>query len=352
MTTCVINYNSNIISNNIQALNNFIGDGSQITNLTRNNISSNNPNYVLINDNDGLVSEQQYLDVSKGGTGFDSTGLNGYPKIINGIWSVNSDVLDNITNLDISNTAEINRNKIKLGNINEVIINNSTDGHLSSEAQLATSRGGTNLDTQLSSGIPRILNGQWSVDYDISNNDISSNANIQRNKIANGTSNYFVVNNENGTLSETSCLNISTGDLVINPTNNIVIQDKILYYDSDKLSSKNIIKITTLDNLSTNIYNLYTIPNTAYLIKFDAIAINITDNTSGSYSGIVKIHQLDIDTEPIISDIKIYTTIFDLGFTSSLITETIENNLFSFNVKGLLNKTLKWRMMIKIIANN
>jgi hypothetical protein len=36
-------------------------------------------------------------------------------------------------NADIHATAEIDRSKIKLGSQNHVIINNSTDGHLTSE---------------------------------------------------------------------------------------------------------------------------------------------------------------------------------------------------------------------------
>jgi len=42
--------------------------------------------------------------------------------------------LGSIIDSDISATAEIKRSKIKLGSLNHVIINNSTDGHLTSEA--------------------------------------------------------------------------------------------------------------------------------------------------------------------------------------------------------------------------
>jgi hypothetical protein len=37
-------------------------------------------------------------------------------------------------NADIHATSEIERSKIKLGSLNHVIINNSSDGHLTSEA--------------------------------------------------------------------------------------------------------------------------------------------------------------------------------------------------------------------------
>ena len=98
-------------------------------------------------------------------------------------------------NADIHATAEIDRSKVKLGSINHVIINNSTDGHLTSEAQLANSRGGTGLDTSSSSGIARVTNGTWTIGYDLINSDIGASAEIDRSKIKLGTLNHVIINN-------------------------------------------------------------------------------------------------------------------------------------------------------------
>lgn len=51
----------------------------------------------------------------------------------------------------------------EVGNPDEVIINSSL-GALTSEPQLATERGGTNLDTSASTGFARVTDGTWSVE--------------------------------------------------------------------------------------------------------------------------------------------------------------------------------------------
>jgi hypothetical protein len=98
-------------------------------------------NHVIINnDIDGHLTSEAYLANSRGGTGLDSTGLSGIPKVVNGIWSIGSTSSDpnselgSILDSDIAITAEIKRSKIKLGSLNHVIINNDTDGHLTSES--------------------------------------------------------------------------------------------------------------------------------------------------------------------------------------------------------------------------
>jgi hypothetical protein len=108
--------------------------------IERSKIKLGSLNHVVINNNtDGHLTSEAYLSVSRGGTGIDATGLSGIPKVVNGVWSIGStssdpnDELGSILDSDISTTAEIKRSKIKLGSLNHVIINNSTDGHLTSE---------------------------------------------------------------------------------------------------------------------------------------------------------------------------------------------------------------------------
>lgn len=67
-----------------------------------------------------------------------------------------------ILNADINASAAIDRTKIASGTANHVIINSGA-GVLSSEAQLASSRGGTGQDLSASTGIPQISSGTFSV---------------------------------------------------------------------------------------------------------------------------------------------------------------------------------------------
>jgi len=109
--------------------------------IERSKVKLGSLNHVIINNGvDGHLSSEAYLSNSRGGTGLDSTGLSGIPKVVNGVWSIGSTSSDpnselgSIIDSDISATAEIKRSKIKLGSLNHVIINNSSDGHLTSEA--------------------------------------------------------------------------------------------------------------------------------------------------------------------------------------------------------------------------
>jgi hypothetical protein len=83
----------------------------------------------------GVTSEPQ-LSITRGGTGLDATGLSGAVKVVNGQYIIDPEFPDpnSIYDSDINPTAEIQRSKIKLGSLNHVIINNSSDGHLTSEA--------------------------------------------------------------------------------------------------------------------------------------------------------------------------------------------------------------------------
>ena len=170
--------------------------------IARSKIAAGTPNHVLINDGSGNLSSESILNVSRGGTGVDgSTAANGailignstgYTlatisagtgiSITNGAGSISvastitqytdemaqdavgnilinsstitftyNDALNqitadvtalSITNSHVSATAAIARSKIASGSANHVVINDGS-GNLSSEANLAVSRGGT-----------------------------------------------------------------------------------------------------------------------------------------------------------------------------------------------------------------
>ena len=187
--------------------------------IERSKIKLGSLNHVIINNStDGHLTSEAYLSNSRGGTGINSTGLSGIPKVVNGVWSIGSTSSDpnselgSILDSDISTTAEIKRSKIKLGSLNHVIINNSTDGHLTSEAYLANSRGGSGLDTSSSSGIARVTNGVWSIGYNLVNSDVDATAEIDRSKIKLGSLNHVIINNNtDGHLTSEPQLSITRG---------------------------------------------------------------------------------------------------------------------------------------------
>jgi len=76
--------------------------------------------------------------------------------------NVTSFTAGSIVNADISGSAGITRTKIANGSASHVLINNGS-GTMSSEAQLANSRGGTGLDTSGSTGFATVSSGTWSV---------------------------------------------------------------------------------------------------------------------------------------------------------------------------------------------
>ena len=65
---------------------------------------------------------------------------------------------------------------IKVGEPDEVIVNDS-DGNMTSEPYLSTSRGGTGIDSSAATGIPRITAGVWSVGL-VQSGDIDPAANL------------------------------------------------------------------------------------------------------------------------------------------------------------------------------
>ncbi len=91
-----------------------------------------------------------------------------------------------IVNADIATAAAIARTKIASGTINHVIINDGT-GVLSSEAALASSRGGLGTSAAAFTGVLKAASGVFSA-ATIVNADISASAAIAYSKLALGTS--------------------------------------------------------------------------------------------------------------------------------------------------------------------
>jgi hypothetical protein len=80
--------------------------------VARSDIAAGQPDYVVINDNTGLLSEEQYLSQSRGGLGTNVTAFSGVVKAAAGIFSA-SDIVD----ADIDANAGIDATKIADGSV-------------------------------------------------------------------------------------------------------------------------------------------------------------------------------------------------------------------------------------------
>lgn len=137
---------------------------SQITNadinttaaITRNKIACTTPFTILVNDQNGCMSEQVALNATLGGTGINSASTTGIAHVLAGVWSVSQ-----IVNNDIASSAAINRGKIAATNANEVVINDNL-GFLTTETFLNPIRGGTGVDSSESNGFAFVNGGAWS----------------------------------------------------------------------------------------------------------------------------------------------------------------------------------------------
>ena len=128
----------------------------KLENLSRGNIlvgnSSNRPSALDANDSGKILIGD--------GTDLNSVAVTGDITInSSGVTAIGSGV---IVNADINASAAITRSKIASGTASHVIINDGS-GVLSSEAQLANTRGGTGINTSSSTGFPTINSGTWSV---------------------------------------------------------------------------------------------------------------------------------------------------------------------------------------------
>lgn len=254
----------------------FSGNGSSITGLTRGNISAGTPNQVLVNDGAGLISSVATLNTARGGTGADSSAASGVAKVAAGTWTwsqvtdsdisptaaiarskiaagtagqvvingvsgglsseaqlsvtrggtgINSSLLtgvvkvntgtwsaSTIVDVDISATANITRSKLATGLANHVLTNNAS-GVVSSEAQLAVSRGGTGQDFSASGAgpfVPQVSSGLFSLVAATPSATI--NTYVTRN--GSGASSFGIVNTPTVT---------ATGAMTVNPTGNLTL---------------------------------------------------------------------------------------------------------------------------------
>ena len=311
--------------------------------IARTKLANGTINQVVINSGTGVLSSEAQLSNSRGGTGLDTSAMSGVGKVTAGTWSV-APILD----ADIFPNAAIARTKLATGIFDQVLINSGT-GTLSSEAYLANSRGGTGISSVGLTGIGKVTAGVWSI-ASILDADVNATAAIARTKLANGTANTIVVNDSSGVLSSSTFIDVSTNDIKINPTGDIILQ-KNIYYDIDKLIFSHTANVKTTSATVTTIYSIALAANTAYTFTYQAVALNTTDSTSGSFTGMVKVQQKTSLEFPIIGTILSKTASVDTGMSSLNITTLgTTTSIFALQVTGIASKIISWKINIDAIG--
>jgi hypothetical protein len=203
------------LDNNFTSSNTIIdADIDASASIVRTKIANGTPNYIVINNSSGILTEEQYLSQSRGGLGLNTSTLSGFIKRNNTTGLITSSTT--IVNTDIDTSAAISRTKIANGTANYILINNET-GVISEEQYLSQSRGGFGVNVSSYSGIIKASSGVFTA-VSITNNDISSLASISRSKIASGNADYIIINNSTGGISEEQYLSQSRGGLELDAT--------------------------------------------------------------------------------------------------------------------------------------
>lgn len=134
-----------------------------------------------------------------------------------------------VTNAKVNAAAAIDRSKLGTSTANHVVINSGT-GAFSSEAQLATSRGGTGQDFSASTGLVKVASGTMSA-ATLVDADVSASAAITRSKLATGNNYRILANNSSGVMSENAAL--TSGGVCYADTNGQLATDTAsIYWDA------------------------------------------------------------------------------------------------------------------------
>ncbi len=109
------------------------------------------------------------------------------------VFNISGDESGYIIDANVASNAAIARTKIANGTADHVVINNGS-GTLSSEAQLANTRGGTGKNMSADTGVVKVSSGTFSAST-IVNADVASNAAIAYSKLATLNTGQIVVGN-------------------------------------------------------------------------------------------------------------------------------------------------------------
>lgn len=175
--------------------------------ITLSKLAALGNNFALQSDGSGVISASTVtsteLALLSGLTGTIATTTNAIA-LTNKTIDADLNTISNIADANIKAGAAIARAKLAAGSANHVIINNGA-GALSSEAQLANSRGGTGQDFSASTGLIKVAAGTFSA-ATLVNADVNAAAAIARSKLASGSANHVLINDGSGVMSSEASL--------------------------------------------------------------------------------------------------------------------------------------------------
>jgi hypothetical protein len=318
---------------------NFVGSGASLTGITRANIAAGTANYVVINNGSGIMTEEQFLATSRGGFGLSTAAFTGLGKVAAGIWSASA-----LVDADVSATAAITRSKLAPGVINQVVINNGS-GVMSSEAQLAVSRGGTGVDLSgvgvgpfvlsVSSGVVSAAVGYGSAS--------AASTIVQRDASQNFAANQITAT----AIAATSNLSLSpTGGFVDLGTASLRLTPAGIAGGQALITSAN---ISTSNAAPTTIYTLSTAPNVSYAVYALITVFNTTGATSAamfSFNYRVK----NIAGTVTNSGILAQTFSADSALTALAVSLSTATTTSLLQVTGIAATTIKWSAALTIVS--
>lgn len=166
--------------------------------------------------------------------------------------------ITNIENADIKTGAAIDRAKLASGSNNHVIVNDGS-GVMVSQAQLSVFRGGTGIDTSVSSGVAKVAAGTWSVSS-IVNGDITDTTITDAKlatiftplKVSNSATTATSANTASAIVARDGTNNFSAGTITANLTGNVSgnVTGTALYTTLDK--SLDVINYSITATVSAN----------------------------------------------------------------------------------------------------
>lgn len=314
--------------------------------IARTKLASGSANNVVINDGTGAMTSEARLAPQRGGTGIDTSAVTGVAKVSAGTWSISS-----IVDADVSAVANIQRSKLSSGTANQVVINNGS-GVMTSEAQLAVSRGGTGQDfSAVGAGpfITTVSNGIYSATLRYSTTSLA-NALVQMD----GSGNISI-----GSISATQVNTntiVSTGTLTITASTAVNVGAGTIIQAPTTVAGGSISRIpVNVQTVDATLTTLATIPTTAGA-HGSAIAIrvfialgNITSgNTTGMYDFYVKAKNIG-GVLTISSPIQSGSTL-DTGLTTTSVAVNASGTNILIQVTGVAATTIYWLGSIEVLA--
>lgn len=323
------------ISSSLLFNNNF-GIDSTINNISNNTLNIGANNAQIINIGSSSVNNLINIGVNNNFTTINIGDINDIINIsgeLNVVKTTNTEIQDKLITINggsIGNgTARNSGIQIRDNNINNqgyIMTNSTGDGFLFKSPE-------NNYIIQLNNSTKNCY--------------ILTTDNINNIELANPNS--FLITNDDGKLISTNFLDVTTNDLIFNPEKDI-INNKIVYYDINKTTSKRVLSIRTINNNPINLLTLHLNQNTSYLIKFNIICKNTVNNYSSSFSGSIKINQFIENSIPETSNFIQLENIYDNFMIDTKILNNLEINTYHLQVQGLLDTIINWNGIFKIIS--